>query len=173
MTQFQLSIDGEVRTFTVTRQGEQLHVSSVVGEDGDGGHSAEVRVIHRDGREMLIEIRHANGTRRRVRLAGARRGDARRLWIDGRAFSAERVRRADAGRAPDAGSLAASIPAVVSQILVSVGDAVAAGDKLILLESMKMVIPIQAPHDGRVTQIHCAPGDSVPAGIPLLEIEPE
>ncbi len=172
MTQFQLRIDGEVRTFVVTRQGEQLHVAARDEEGGDGA-SAEARVLHRNGRELLIEIRRADGTRRRVRLAGARQGDARRLWIDGRSLSAERVRRADTGRAPDAGSLAASIPAVVSQILVAVGDAVAAGDKLILLESMKMVIPIQAPHDGRVTQIHCAPGDSVPAGVPLLEIEPE
>ncbi len=61
----------------------------------------------------------------------------------------------------------------MSQILVAVGDLVEPGDKLILLESMKMVIPILAPHGGRVSHIHCAPGDSVPAGVPLLEIEPE
>jgi biotin carboxyl carrier protein len=36
---------------------------------------------------------------------------------------------------------------------------------------MKMVIPIQAPHDGRVTAVHCADGDSVPAGEPLVEVE--
>jgi biotin carboxyl carrier protein len=68
--------------------------------------------------------------------------------------------------------LAASIPAVVSQILVTPGDEVRADDKLILLESMKMVIPIQAPYDGRVRRLNCAVGDSVPAGIPLLELEP-
>lgn len=56
---------------------------------------------------------------------------------------------------------------------MAVGDTVEAGDKLILLESMKMVIPIHAPHDGRVAKILCAPGDSVAAGVPLLEIEPE
>jgi len=50
---------------------------------------------------------------------------------------------------------------------------VAAGDKLILLESMKMVIPIQAPRDGRVARVLCAPGDSVPAGVPLVELESE
>jgi biotin carboxyl carrier protein len=93
------------------------------------------------------------------------------LWIDGRVVTAERVRRRGGGPAAD-GSLASAIPAVVSQILVEPGDAVEPGDKLILLESMKMVIPIQAPHAGRVTRILCAPGDSVPAGIPLLEIEP-
>ena len=56
---------------------------------------------------------------------------------------------------------------------VQPGDRVEAGDKLVLLESMKMVIPITAPHDGRVSKVHCRPGDSVPAGAPLLEIESE
>ena len=74
---------------------------------------------------------------------------------------------------PADGSLASAIPAVVSQLLVAPGDVVAAGDKLILLESMKMVIPILAPHAGRVSRVHCAPGDSVPAGVALLEIEAE
>jgi biotin carboxyl carrier protein len=54
--------------------------------------------------------------------------------------------------------------------LVKIGDAVAVGDKLILLESMKMVIPIQAPCDSTVTAIHCTPGESVQAGVPLLEL---
>ena len=51
------------------------------------------------------------------------------------------------------------------------GDAVAAGDKLILLESMKMVIPIVAPRAGRVARVLCAVGESVPAGLPLVEME--
>ena len=164
MAQFQLRIDDELREFEVTRQGDQLHISS-------GDLSAEVHILHRDGAEILFEIRHPNGMRRRVRLAGSRAGDKRRLWIDGRALSAERVRRSSAGGSPEAGSLSASIPAIVSQVLVAPGDVVAAGDKLILLESMKMVIPIQAPHDGRVAKVLCAPGDSVPAGMPLLELE--
>lgn len=164
MAQFQLRIDGEQRTFEVTRQGDQLHVSS-------DGAAAEVNVLHRDGGTLLLELRLPDGTRRRLRLAGARQGDGRRLWIDGRTLVAERVRRASTHRGPADGSLAASIPAVVSQILVAPGDVVAPGDKLILLESMKMVIPILAPHGGRVGRILCAVGESVPAGVPLLEIE--
>jgi biotin carboxyl carrier protein len=166
MAQFQLRIGDELREFDVSRQGDQLHVSS-------GDLSAEVRILFRDGASTLIEIRRTDGSHRRVRLVGARTGDARRLWVDGRALSVDRVRRSSAARGPDAGSLAAAIPAVVSQILVAVGDSVAPGDKLILLESMKMVIPIQAPHAGRVARILCAPGESVPAGVALLEIEPE
>lgn len=166
MSQFRLRIDDETREFDVTRQGDQLHVS-------DGERAAEVIVLHRDGRRLLLEIREADGTRRRVRVIGARQGDTRRLWIDGRALTAQRERRATNARSADPGSLAASIPAVVSQLLVVEGDVVSAGDKLILLESMKMVIPILAPHGGRVTRILCAPGDSVPAGVALLEIEAE
>lgn len=165
MTQFQLRIGDEQREFDVTRQGDRLHVSG-------GDFSAEARVLHRDGDQLLLEIHRPDGSVRRVRLAGTRAGDQRRLWIDGRVLHAERVRRAAARRAAE-GSLVSSIPAVVSKLLVEVGDTVAAGDKLILLESMKMVIPIQAPHNGRVARILCAPGDSVPAGVPLLEIEPE
>jgi len=166
MPQHRLRIHDETRAYDVTRQGDRLHVS-------DGVRSADVRILHRDGDRLLLEIQQPDGTWRRMRVAGARRGDWRQLWIDGRVITAERARPAAAGRSPDPGSLAAAIPAVVSQVLVSEGDTVSAGDKLILLESMKMVIPIQAPHGGRVITILCAPGDSVPAGVPLLEIEAE
>jgi pyruvate carboxylase len=164
MAQFQLRIGDEQRNFDVTRQGDRLHVSS-------GDLSAEVRILHRDEGQMLLEIHRPDGSIRRVRLVGSRNGDKRQLWIDGRVVAAERVRRT-AVRRVDEGSLVSSIPAVVSQVLVSAGDVVEPGDKLILLESMKMVIPIQAPHAGRVARLLCAPGDSVPAGVPLLEIEP-
>ena len=43
-----------------------------------------------------------------------------------------------------------------------------AGDRLILLESMKMIIPIVAPADGVVQAIHCVAGDSVAPGVPLI-----
>ena len=163
MTKFGLAINGQERAFEVTRQGDRLHV------DGEG-QAAEVRVIHRDGSRLLIETIRPDGTAQRVRLAGTRQGDKRQLWVDGRALVVERVRQRGGGPAAQ-GSLASVIPAVVSQILVAVGDEVEAGDKLILLESMKMVIPIQAPHAGRVTRILCEPGESVPAGVPLVEVE--
>lgn len=164
MTSFQLRIGDETREFDVSRQGDRLHIG--------GDAAAEVRVLHRDGDALLLEVRPPGGEPRRVRVVGLRRGDKRLLHVDGRGLTAERVRRRGGGPAAADGSLAASIPAVVSQILVAPGDVVAAGDKLILLESMKMVIPIQAPHAGRVVRVLCAAGDSVPAGVPLVEIEP-
>jgi biotin carboxyl carrier protein len=59
----------------------------------------------------------------------------------------------------------------VSKILVKEGDAVKAGDKLILLESMKMIIPIQAPHDGLVAALRCSAGEAVQPGEQLIELE--
>jgi urea carboxylase len=54
-----------------------------------------------------------------------------------------------------------------------VGTAVKTGEKLILLESMKMIIPIQAPHDGIVTAVHCQVGEAVQPGIQLIALESE
>lgn len=171
MTQFRLAIAGQERAFEVSQQGEQLHVSAApTDENSDAtGLTAEVRVLHREGPRLLLEIAWPDGTTERVRVAGARQGDGRRLWVEGRGLAAERVRRRGGGAATQ-GSLAAAIPAVVSQILVAPGDAVAAGDKLILLESMKMVIPIVSPRDSIVARVLCAPGESVPAGVPLVEL---
>lgn len=167
MTHVHLCIGDEEREFDLTRQGDLLHVRT-------GEQMADVAVLHQGSDGMLLEIRVGDQAPRRVRLVGTRQGDTRSLWIDGRTLTARRVRRATVGSSSaEPGSLSSSIPAVVSQLLVAEGDRVETGDKLILLESMKMVIPILAPHSGRVSHIHCAQGDSVPAGVPLLEIEAE
>ncbi len=107
---------------------------------------------------------------RQIRAAGRIDGDQRQIWVNGRTFNFTRIRQRGSAAVLD-GSLSSSIPAVVSQILVSLNDTVSAGDKLILLESMKMIIPIVAPCDSKVTAIHCAAGESVQAGIPLIELE--
>ena len=42
---------------------------------------------------------------------------------------------------------------------------------LIMLEAMKMELPIKAPRDGRVMAIACRPGELVQPGVPLIEFE--
>lgn len=63
------------------------------------------------------------------------------------------------------------MPATVTSLNVAVGDRVAAGDVLVVLEAMKMELPIRAPRDGRVTAVACRPGELVQPGVPLLELE--
>jgi biotin carboxyl carrier protein len=58
----------------------------------------------------------------------------------------------------------AHITGVVFQITSKAGDSVAAGDPVIVLESMKMEIPVEAPRAGTVREIKVAEGQTVQEG---------
>ena len=58
----------------------------------------------------------------------------------------------------------AHITGVVFQITSKAGDSVAAGDPVIVLESMKMEIPVEAPRAGTVKEIKVAEGQTVQEG---------
>ncbi|MBM3819996.1 MAG: biotin/lipoyl-binding protein [Acidimicrobiia bacterium] len=68
-------------------------------------------------------------------------------------------------------ALSAPMPATVAAINVTPGQEVETGDLLIMLEAMKMELPIRAPRAGRVTAIGCAKGELVQPGVTLLELE--
>jgi acetyl-CoA carboxylase biotin carboxyl carrier protein len=57
------------------------------------------------------------------------------------------------------------------KIVVSQGQQVQADEALMILESMKMEIPVTAPKAGRVTKIHVKEGESVQEGQLLAEID--
>ena len=65
----------------------------------------------------------------------------------------------------------APMPATVVTISAQPGQAVTHGETLIVLEAMKMELPIRAPRDGVVKAVHCAKGDLVQPGVNLLEFE--
>ena len=73
----------------------------------------------------------------------------------------------------DGGVVRAPAPAMVLSINVEAGQAVEAGDRLMVLEAMKMEMPITAPTAGTVTRLLVAANVQVPAGQPLLELEPQ
>lgn len=52
----------------------------------------------------------------------------------------------------------------VWKVSVSAGQRVSAGDTLVILESMKTEIPIEAPHDGLVREINVAEGARIGEG---------
>lgn len=58
----------------------------------------------------------------------------------------------------------AEITANVWQVVVEVGGAVAVGDTIAILESMKMEIPVESPVAGTVTALHVRPEDRVQEG---------
>lgn len=65
----------------------------------------------------------------------------------------------------------AHITGVVFQVTAKAGDRVAAGEPVIVLESMKMEIPVEAPRDGTVTEIRVGEGQTVQEGETVAVLE--
>ncbi|SDK86023.1 acetyl-CoA carboxylase biotin carboxylase subunit [Paracoccus chinensis] len=65
------------------------------------------------------------------------------------------------------------MPGLVKAVFVSAGQQVAAGDRLAVLEAMKMEHTLTAARDGTVAEVLAAPGDQVEAGAPLIRLEDE
>ncbi len=72
----------------------------------------------------------------------------------------------------EGGVLRAPAPALVVSVAAAVGDEVAAGAPVVVLESMKMETLLPAPFAGRVKELLVAANDQVGAGQPLLRLEP-
>jgi 3-methylcrotonyl-CoA carboxylase alpha subunit len=71
------------------------------------------------------------------------------------------------------GDLTTPLPGVVAAVAVVAGQAVAAGEVLMVIEAMKMEHTITAPYAGTVQSVHFARGDRVPEGSTLLELAAE
>jgi acetyl-CoA carboxylase biotin carboxyl carrier protein len=65
----------------------------------------------------------------------------------------------------------AEMVANVWKVVVAEGDQVADGDTLVILESMKMEIPVLAEQDGTVAALHVSEGDVVQEGDVLAVLE--
>jgi biotin carboxyl carrier protein len=98
------------------------------------------------------------------------------LHVDGRVAQVD-VASADARSAdrtrpprPAAYELSTPMPATVVRVLVEAGAAVTRGQTLIMLEAMKMELPVRAPRDGVVKAVHCKAGELVQPGVNLLDL---
>jgi biotin carboxyl carrier protein len=100
--------------------------------------------------------------------------DGGTTWVFHQGITYEVVEeRATRSRAAASGeSLTAPMPATVVDVKVKAGDSVTRGDVLIVLEAMKMELPVRAPSDGRVAAIHCQPGQLVQPDHSLIELAP-
>jgi biotin carboxyl carrier protein len=101
-------------------------------------------------------------------------GDTTWVFVDGETFTidVEPVERTRSRRgATGSEGLAAPMPATVIKVLVEPGAQVQRGDVLVLLEAMKMELPIRAPREGRVKALHCRPGELVQPGTALVDLE--
>lgn len=100
--------------------------------------------------------------------------DGSRTWvhIGGHVFVIDPPeQRARAGAASDHDALSAPMPATVVRVDVAPGDPVDDGDVVVLLEAMKMELPIRAPRAGVIAKVNCRAGDLVQPGVPLVDLE--
>ncbi|HNV94889.1 MAG TPA: acetyl-CoA carboxylase biotin carboxyl carrier protein subunit [Bacteroidales bacterium] len=74
-------------------------------------------------------------------------------------------------KATDPSLINAIIPGTISKIFVSEGDKVNEGDKLIILEAMKMKNIITVPYSGIIKKINVKEGQSIPKGYLIAEME--
>lgn len=119
-----------------------------------------------DGRYQVNQ-----GTTRRIAFAVV----ARETWVflDGRAYL---VNEAGDGsprksRVDEQDALAAPMPATVLAIKVAPGQPVERNEVVMVLEAMKMELPIRSPRDGVVKAVGCQVGELVQPGATLLELE--
>ena len=98
-------------------------------------------------------------------------GDTRWVFLNGEVFEFQAGERASWRRAsPHHGTLSAPMPATVRRVAVSVGDTVGTGETLLVLEAMKMELPVRSPIDGIIEAVNCREGDLVQPGVALIEV---
>ncbi len=135
-----------------------------------GDRVYRVRVRRHDGGDLTLDV---DGQRQRVVVAA----DGGRRWVsvDGVACTLEPGTGRKAGYRTGASeeTLAAQMPGQVVAVYVQPGDPVERGQKLLVLEAMKMELQVTAPHAGRVHAVKVKPGDVVKRGQTVVELERE
>jgi propionyl-CoA carboxylase alpha chain len=125
------------------------------------------RVHHWSEQGMDVEIA-GRRTRTLVTRAGAQ------LVVqcgDGDVVFREQPRFVLPGAEQDEGGFVARMPGKVIELRVKVGDTVADGDTVLVLEAMKMEHPMRASEDGVVLEVRVEEGEQVEAGTLLLVVE--
>ena len=152
----------------------------IVERDGDTG----IFTYAREGGDSIRKIfsMHAAGAGRYSVLIEGRSYDVTfaghgEVAVNGRTVRMEvydrrklRARRA-AAKGEGRQTVSAMMPGQVIRVLVEVGQAVETGQRLIVVEAMKMQNEMKSPGPGKIVEIRTAPGAAVAAGQVLIVIE--
>lgn len=140
----------------------------------EGGFTARTEAGERQLAPRLLGQREIvwseNGQTKRFWVARLPDGS---LWVSaqGRAhrFLPEEEKRR---RGADAhSSLSSPMPGKLVRVVKGVGESVLKGETLLVVEAMKMELPIKAPRDGVIKSIHAEVGEKVAPNTPLLALE--
>lgn len=159
-------IEGERLTVEVRREGAR-----VVAEVGGRGYELEAReaepgvyLLTHDGRVYECRLREAEGATE-VRVG--------RSVYELTLSDPKRLRGARAAAGLDSGrsQIVAPMPGKIVRVLVEQGQAVEAGDGVIVVEAMKMQNELKSPRAGAIVELRASTGATVNAGDVLAVIE--
>jgi biotin carboxyl carrier protein len=159
------TIDDQTFEIEINQQGK-LYIDGeceAVNFQSIGGSSVYSLLLGNVSYEALVEARDdcyevlLQGTLYRIRVQDERM---------------RRLARAARGFAPPSGEIAirAPMPGTITAVPVSVGQAIAEGEVLVILESMKMENELKAPRAGVVSQVRVQDGQNVEQNEPLVAI---
>jgi 3-methylcrotonyl-CoA carboxylase alpha subunit len=117
-----------------------------------------------DGRYQVIQ-----GATRRIAFAAV--GHGTWVFLDGRAYLVNEDEAARKRPVDEQHALTAPMPATVLAIQVAPGQRVERNDVVMVLEAMKMELPIRSPRDGVVKALGCQIGELVQPGAMLVELD--
>jgi biotin carboxyl carrier protein len=160
-------LGGEEREFVIERHGDALTARC-----GDTTYALDLKLVG-DGTtfSLLVDGRSYDVVADIDREEVAIQMVGQRFVVH---VEDERERAAHAVSGPKVGGkreLRASMPGIVNDVKVQVGDVVEEGKTLVVLEAMKMQNPLGAETAGKITRIVCKKGEAVAAGALLLEME--
>jgi len=165
MTEFSVTVEGETYTVRFSPEGEAFI---------NGQHlPASIRRVGENLFSVLLEGES-------IRVLAGRSPDGLQVFCGGSELAVtvetERTRLlktygAKSGQASRKSEIRAPMPALVVNVLVSVGDSVAEGQSLVVLEAMKMENELKADFAGKIKDIRVAKGKAVEKGELLLVLE--
>ena len=178
---YEAELENDVSRFYASAERGRPHVSSEVGKN--------IELLH-ERQRCSVTVYRVGPQQYRIQScatvieASLERADRFELWLS---LLEERYHVLVVGSGPqyrievngvsyqidrgDRGMVCAPAPAVVVSVAVKAGDRVQAGDRLAVLEAMKLEIDVKAEFSGRVREVMVIPNVQVEAGAPLLQIE--